>query len=111
MKRLRDRLKNASIKEIFKEHPNMVLESLAIRVKHIEPGEWKEMEWSRKLKWDLVKMWDAIQGAKRIVDARTPKWKRIIKRVLIIAEAAIRITAQFCCKGIVDKVYKILDAG
>jgi hypothetical protein len=41
----------------------------------------------------LVKAYDAVKGAKEIVDARTPKWKRIGLRALRIAEALLLIVA------------------
>jgi len=75
-----------------------MLELAARRLKQMPIGEFIELPWDIKLKWNLVKVWDAIQGARKIVESRTPKWKRIGRRVLKIAEAILFIIAGYYAK-------------
>jgi len=66
--------------------------------KKLNSLELKTMPWNQKLKWDLVKVWDAICGAKKIVDSRKPEWKRIGGRILNILESIILIGGVFAVK-------------
>ena len=85
-------------KEVRYHNRKAILETAARRLKQMPIGEFIELSWDIKLKWNLVKFWDAIQGARKIIESRTPKWKRIGRRVLKIAEAMLFVVAGYYAK-------------
>lgn len=85
-------------REIDYHDRKAILELAARRLKQMPVGEFITLPWDIKLKWNLVKFWDAIQGARKIVESRTPKWKRIGRRVLKIAEAILFVVAGYYAK-------------
>lgn len=74
------------------------LAKACIRAKKITPAELVEMSWDEKLKWNMVKLWDAFNSARRHINSRTPKWKRILKGIYGIARPILYILAAIASK-------------
>ena len=81
---------------------------IAGRYKDMTVGEVKELGKWEKFKWEAVSFYDALHGAKKIIDSRTPLWERIIKRLLSFIEAATKVVAMFSSKGILSKIGDLL---
>lgn len=69
-----------------------------IRAKKVTPAELVVMPWDEKLKWNIIKIYDAVKGAKRHIDYRTPKWKRLLKSIYGIAKPILYILAAIASK-------------
>lgn len=80
------------------------LATISRRLRRMDAAKLKEMSWDEKLKWQGVKVYDAVKGAKSIIDARESKTKRITKRVLGILEALLKVVAMFSSKGLLQKL-------
>jgi len=86
-------------------HSAIIDSAMAIRVQTWPiAGGIKEIPWDEKLKWWVIRAYDAVQRAKAQIDARESRTKRTLKRVLTLVEAVIRIGAYFSGKGLLNKL-------
>lgn len=70
---------------------------IAIRLTREPDFHYEEMPWGEKLKWDMIKVYDAFKGARALLDT-DPPWKKRLKKAGKIIEAVLYIVAGIYAK-------------